>query len=109
MTYYLTDQLDEPVFVRRDLVAGAISPRPFTLVGGATVSMPAWPSLQLHRRFWAEGDALELRLDADGEAVSRALATRDGQFLFGPTGPSWARELAQEAANEWRADLRAAR
>jgi hypothetical protein len=109
MTPYSTNRLDEPEYARRSLLASAISPSPFSLVGGAALSMPAWPSLQLHRRFWAEGDALELCLDVDGEAVSRALATRDGPFLFGPTGPAWARELAQEAANEWRSDLDRAR
>ncbi len=97
----LTNQLDEQIHARRSILANT-APRP-TEHETAWVSMPApdWSSLELHRRFWAEGDALELRLDVAGEPASRCLVARDGQFLFGPTGPAWARELLQEAALEW--------
>lgn len=67
-------------------------------------SMPDWSSLELHRRPFAEGEALELRLDVSGQPVSRGLVARDGQFLDGPTGPRWARKLATEVAEEWRSD-----
>lgn len=62
---------------------------------------PCWNDLFLHRRIWAEGNAIELRLDLAGEPASRCLIARDGQFLLGPTGPHWARELVEEAAREW--------
>lgn len=96
--------LDEQVHTRRRQLVGQVSGHPQTPITWETLPMPDWSSLRLHRRFWAEGDALELRLEVDGEPVSRSLATRDGQFLFGPTGPTWARDLSREIANEWRAE-----
>lgn len=65
------------------------------------IAYPDWSSLELHRRFRAESDALELCLDVAGEPVSRSLVSRNGQFLLGPSGPSWARDLAAEIAQEW--------
>lgn len=106
---YSIQQLDEPVYARRDLLAGSITRHPSRAPEGELLPMPAWSSLALQRRVWADGEALELRLDVDGEAASRCLATRDGQFLFGPTGPAWARDLAREAVQEWRAAASAPR
>lgn len=104
----LTNQLDEQIHARRAILAGAAPRRAEQDTAWETMPIPDWSSLELHRRLWAEGDALELRLDADGESVSRGLASRDGQFLFGPTGPAWARELVAEVADEWRSDTAAA-
>ena len=100
MPQILTNQLDEQIHSRRGSrdVASSRAPLP----AWETIPMPDWSSLKLHRRFWAEGDALELCLDVAGEPASRSLVSRDGQFLFGPTGPAWARELAAEIAQEWR-------
>jgi len=98
----LTNQLDEQIHPHARPLSG-IAPRSSTpLPAWETVPIPDWSSLRLHRRFWAEGDALELCLDVAGEPASRSLVSRDGQFLFGPTGPAWARELATEIAQEWR-------
>jgi hypothetical protein len=101
---FLTNQLDEPLFMPQDLMVGAIAPPSTSIAPWETLPLPDWSALRLHRRSWAEGDALEICLDVAGEPVCRALATRDGQFLFGPTGPSWARDMAREVAQEWRAD-----
>ena len=66
---------------------------------------PEWGELELHRRMWADGDAMELRLDFGNEPASRCLVSSDGQFLLGPTGPQWARELVSEAVGEWLAQV----
>jgi len=101
MPQILTNQLDEQIHSHR-ASTGVVSSRSSSpLPTWETVPMPDWSSLRLHRRFWAEGDALELCLDVAGEPASRSLVARDGQFLFGPTGPAWARELAAEIAQEW--------
>ncbi len=104
----LTNQLDEQIHARRSILAGTTAPRAEHDATWDSVPVPDWSSLELHRRLWAEGDALELRLDVAGEPASRCLVARDGQFLFGPTGPAWARELALEIAEEWRSDGAAA-
>ena len=99
-----TNQLDESYFAPSDLLVGTIAHPSTSIASGETLPIPDWSSLRLHRRFWAEGDALEICMDVAGEPLSRGLATRDGQFLFGPTGPAWARKLAFEVAQEWRID-----
>ncbi|MEK7395132.1 MAG: hypothetical protein AAB214_21450 [Fibrobacterota bacterium] len=101
MPQILTNQLDEQVHNLRNGLAGNTSRSATPLPAWETPPMPDWSSLRLHRRFWAEGDALELCLDVAGEPASRSLVSRDGHFLFGPTGPAWARELAAEIAQEW--------
>lgn len=100
----LTNQLDEQTHARRSILAGTAPRRTEHEAAWESMPIPDWSSLELHRRSWAEGDALELRLDVAGEPASRCLVARDGQFLFGPTGPAWARDLAIEIAEEWRSD-----
>jgi hypothetical protein len=106
MPKILTNQLDEQFTPGHTPQPGSASSRVVPLPVWETIPMPDWSSLRVHRRFWAEGDALELCLDVSGEPASRSLVARDGQFLFGPTGPAWARELAAEIAQEWRDDSR---
>jgi hypothetical protein len=106
MPHILTNPLDEEIQPHRDLPDNATPLPASSLANGETVPMPGWSSLKFHRRFWADGETLEICLEAAGDAVSRSLVSRDGQFLLGPTGPAWARELALEIAQEWRADLR---
>lgn len=103
----LTNQLDEQTHARRSILAGTAPRHTEHEAAWESMPVPDWSTLELHRRLWAEGDALELRLDVAGEPASRCLVARDGQFLFGPTGPAWARDLAIEITEEWRSETAA--
>jgi len=63
-----------------------------------------WEALHLECKHWTDA-TLELRLEVRDRVICRCLATRHGLVFLDDSGPDWAQELLEEAAEEWRRRL----